>query len=51
MFYCGEPHVFSPWQGWEMAFTPQGVPYFIDHKRKTTSWTGITLTAVIDLAF
>ena len=27
-------------EGWEMALTAQGVPYFIDHKRKTTCWTG-----------
>jgi hypothetical protein len=26
-------------EGWEMAFTPEQVPYFIDHKRKITSWT------------
>jgi hypothetical protein len=31
----------SFYQGWEMAYTPEGVPYFIDHKRQTTCWTGM----------
>lgn len=26
-------------EGWEMSYTPEGVPYFIDHKRQTTCWT------------
>jgi hypothetical protein len=25
--------------GWEMAFTAQGKPYFVDHNTKVTSWT------------
>ena len=25
--------------GWEMAFTPTGRPYYVDHNTKTTSWT------------
>lgn len=25
-------------EGWEMRFTVEGIPYYVDHKRKTTTY-------------
>lgn len=36
-YLSGQPAFLPP--GWQMAYTPDGKPYYIDHNNKSTHWT------------
>lgn len=36
--YLSQDSIHSVPSGWDLVYTPQGVPYYLDHKTKSTQW-------------